>query len=359
MIWNTPIYIGRYKVKNRIAFPPISGNWAASDGSVTDRILNFYRRVAKGGCGMVIVSGTAISPEGKGTDRSLCLDDAKNMDSFEKLSKLIKENNCFVSIQLMHVGGQGNPNFTGYTPVSPSGIKCMATGYLSREISLDEIGRIRRQFINSSSLAYRAGFQAIELHVAHGYLLHEFLSPHTNKRRDNYGGSVFNRVRLILEIIGGVRKGAPGLLIGVRVSAEDYLRDGINPEINRLYLPFLEEAGVDYFSITAGIYETSLKKHEAMRCGDFFRYSREIKSIVTKPVIGVGKILDLESAEKHLLNGDCDMVAIGRGLVADPFMIEKAKKGEQFSRCIECEECQYLRLGRKEMSCSQWERKYA
>lgn len=359
MIWDTSMYLGKHRVKNRIAFPPISANWAAPDGSVTDRILNFYHDIARGGCGMVVISGTAISKAGKGSDRSLCLNDDEHLAGFKRLLTIIRESDCFASIQLMHVGGQGNPDFTGCTPISPSGMKCRATGYLSKALSRNEIEGIRRQFITSALLASRAGFQAAELHLSHGYLLHEFLSEHTNKREDDYGGSASNRMRLILEIIAGIRQEAPGLLIGVRMSGEDYLRDGINRKVNRSYLPMLEEAGVEYFSVTAGIYETSKLKHEAMARGEFFDYARVIKSMVSKPVIGVGKILDLDSAEEHLSKNDCDMVAIGRGLVADPFMIAKAKNGKSFNRCIECDECQYLRFGRSEMSCPQWEEEYA
>jgi NADPH2 dehydrogenase len=260
---------------------------------------------------------------------------------------------------LMHVGGQGNPSFTGSTPVSPSGMKCSATGYPSRELSQDEIEGIRRRFIASARLAYRAGFRVVELHLAHGYLLHEFLSEHTNRRKDEYGGSAENRMRLIREIITGIRQAAPYLSMGVRISGEDYLPDGINRSVNRSYLPMLEEAGVAYFSVTAGIYETGRLKHEAMARGEFFDYARSVKFMVSRPVIGVGKILDLEAAEEHLARDDCDMVAIGRGQVADPFMIEKSAGCRPFNRCAECGQCQYLRAGTSEMSCPQWREAYA
>jgi len=358
MIWTTPIHLGSHRVKNRIVFPPISANWAEADGSVTGRILNFYRDISRGGCGMTVLSGTAVSRDGKGSDRSLCLFDERHVEGFKRLAGIIRENGCFASIQLMHVGGQGNPQFTGFTPVSPSGLECRATGYGSRALTTDELREISQKFAASAGLASRAGFQAVELHLGHGYLLHEFLSEHANRRRDVYGGSAENRMRLVLEIIEGIRQEAPEILIGTRISGEDYLIDGINREVNRIMLPILEKAGVEYFSVTAGVYETSSLKHEAMALGKFFDYARDIKSFVSKPVIGAGKILGLESAEKHLTENDCDMVAIGRALVADPFMIEKVKKGELYNRCTECGECQYLRHHKPEMSCPQWETRY-
>ncbi len=359
MIWEKPIDIAGRKVKNRIVFPPISGNWASPEGAVNERILEFYRDIAQGGAGMIVVSGTAVSPEGKGSDRSLCLFDRSHLPGFKSLAEVIKREGVFASLQIMHSGGQGNPNFTGCAPVSPSGGACKATGFLSRPLHKEEILEIRRRFIESAALTAKAGFDAVELHIAHGYLLHEFLSRHNNRREDEYGGSAFNRLRLILEIIEGIKREAPGLIIGARVSGEDYLPDGICYDVNRLYLPILEEAGVQYFSVTAGVYETSALKHEAMAEGEFFDYARGIKSMVSQPVIGVGKILDLEAAEERLARGDSDIVAIGRGLVADPFMIAKIRRGEPINRCTECGECQYLKGGRSEMTCPIWEVEYA
>ncbi len=350
--WNTPIEIRGHRVKNRIVFPPINTNWASENGEVTDRIISFYREVAEGGCGMIVVSGTAVSPDAKSTDRSLCLYDGKYLTGFMSLAESIKNEDCFTAIQLMHVGGQGNPKFTGHIPGSPSGVKCMAIGVESTVLSMQDIAGIRERFISAAKLAYRAGFDAVELHLAHGYLLHEFLSAHTNKRNDIYGGNLFNRARLVLEIINGIRAEAADIIVGARVSGEDFIRDGINENINRELLPMFQDAGIEYFSVTAGIYDTSRAKHEAMSKGLFFDYARGIKGIVKRPIIGVGKVLDLVTAENYLRKGNCDMVAIGRGLIADPMMVKKAIKNREFNRCIECGQCQFLRHGGKYLTCS-------
>lgn len=351
MIWNSPISMGGVLIKNRIAFPPLSGNWAKHDGSVSKKIIKFYEDISKGGVGMIVVAGTAVSREGKGSVRSLCLYQEDHLSGFEQLASTILKYDCLALIQLMHVGGQGNPNFTGHIPVSPSGLKSKATGFETKKLSEEEIIKIRDSFIDSALLAKKAGFNGVELHLAHGYLLHEFISRYSNKRKDKYGGKIENRLRLILEIISGIRSKAPELIIGVRVSCEDYLDNGINKEISKEYLPILEDAGVIYFSVTAGTYETSRLKHEAMEMGKFFDYSRMIKDIVKMPVIGVGKILNLDMAEEHLKTGKCDIVAVGRGLIADPKMINKVLKGEDFNICTECGECQYLRYEKTELKC--------
>lgn len=350
-IWDSPISIGAIRIKNRLAFPPITSNWANEDGSVNEKIISHYKKISEGGVGMVIVEGTSVSPEGRGISNSLCLYGKEHLSGLELLAQTIKQYNCFTSIQLSHAGGQSNPLFTGYGAVSPSGIKCKATNIKSRKLNIREIQEIRGKFVNSALLAYSAGFHAVELHLAHGYLLHEFLSEHTNKRKDRYGGNIDNRMRLILEIIKGIKEKNSQIILGARISGEDYLKDGINNDINQKILPRLEEEGISYFSITAGIYETSKLKHEAMKKGEFFDYAKKIKQIVSKPVIGVGKILDLESAEKHLRKNDCDIVAIGRGLIADPYMIQKIKDNKPFNKCKECGECRYLALGKKNLEC--------
>lgn len=349
MIWDLPFQIGGIEVRNRIAFSPISFNWSVN-GGVEEKLFDFYEQLVRGGCGMVVVGGVAIMPDGKGCDQSLCLYDEKYLESYCSLAEMMRRNGCFVSLQLMHVGGQGNPKF-GAFPVSPSGVKCNATNIVPEILSIDKIRHIRERFIASAILAKCAGFHAVELHLAHGYFLHEFISEYTNRRTDEYGGDVKNRLRLVLEIISGIREKVPGLLMGVRVSGEDYIKGGINGGANKKLLPVLDNAGIAYFSITAGIYDTSKIKHKEMKKGEFFMYAREIKSMVSKPVIVGGKILDLDMAEEHLINHDCDMVSIGRGFIADPMMIEKTRKGQEFNRCTECEKCMYLRHGKKHLSC--------
>ena len=359
MIWDRPIRIADRQIKNRIVFPPFSTNWANEDGTSNIRLLDFYRSISQGGCGMIVVSGTAVSPLGKGSDRSICLYHNKHAESLAAIAQIIKENRCFSAIQLMHAGGQGNPEFIYDIPVSPSGLKCKATGFRSRALNTGEIDSIRDNFITAASLAFQAGFEAVELHLAHGYLLHQFLSEYSNKREDEYGGTIQKRMKLILQIIAGIKQECPESIIGVRVSGDDYLEEGINQDVNHEILPVLQEAGVEYFSVTAGIYDTSHLKHQAMAQGKFFDYSREIKEIVEKPVIGVGKILNLEMAEKQLMRGNCDLVAIGRGLVADPDMVNKTRADLPINECTECGECQYLRHGRTEMSCPVREENYA
>ncbi len=350
--WREPGMLGGVRVKNRIVYPPLSGNCARVDGGVSPDILSLYRRIAKGGCGVTVVSGAAVSNEGKGSDRTLCLyDRERHLAGYARLAAMVRREDCFAALQLMHVGGQGNPNYMGGVPVSPSGGHCSATGFDSRALTREETRVIRDDFVHAAVLASEAGFDAVELHLAHGYLLHEFLSRHSNRREDEYGGDLDGRVLLVSEIVSGIREAAPDLIIGARVSGHDYLADGLGPADNRELLPRLEAAGIAWFSVTAGVYETSEIKHREMKAGRFFDLARGIRSMVRSPVIGVGKVLDIEAAEAHLAAGDCDFVAMGRALLADPDLVVKVQQGRPHDRCIECHRCMYHRLGRQDLYC--------
>lgn len=356
MLWQEKLTINNYILKNRIVFPPISPNWAEEDGSISDELLDFYKNIAKGGCSMIIVCGTAISHSAKGIKYSTVLQSDHHINSFTKLSEIIKENNCLPIIQLMHVGGQGNPLFNDSTPVAPSTFFCEATNCTAKELTLNEIKKIEYDFIHSSKLAYNCGFEGVELHIAHGYLLHEFVSEHFNKRKDEYGQDLNGRLKIVTNIIQNIKKEFPNKILGIRISAEDYIDDGLNIEKNSQIIPILEKLKIDYISITAGIYKTSKEKHEALNQQKFFEYAQNIKKITNLPIISVGKVLNLENAENFLRNKSCDLIAMGRAMVADPFIINKYYTNEKVIGCIECNVCSYLRRKKTYMTCSQ--RKY-
>ncbi len=354
--WCTPGTIAGVTIKNRIMYPPLSGNCARADGGVSSDILAHYTRIARGGVGACVVSGTAVNPRGKGSDRTLCIyDRARHLDGYKRLAETIRRADCFAVLQLMHVGGQGNPDYMGDVPVSPSGGTCSATGHASRAITSDEIVENRDDFVHAALLASDAGFDAVELHLAHGYLLHEFLSRHSNRRNDEYGGDVDGRLKLVMEILDGIREVAPQLIVGVRVSGDDYLADGLGFADNSELLPRLEAAGVSYFSVTAGVYETGEIKHREMKQGHFFDLARGVRSLVRSPVVGVGKVLGIDAAQRHLVAGDCDFVAMGRALLADPDLVSKVEQGRPFDPCTECHRCMYLRLGRADLYCPVFE----
>ena len=352
-LWNSPINIGDNEVKNRIVYPPLSTNWANLDGTANTYVLDYYDRLSLGGTGMVVVEGTCISPEGKGSTNNLCLYEDRHIMGLKDISNILKKNGTFSSIQLLHAGGQANQKHIGCETVAPSKYHCNDPDfpYSSRELTLEEIIDIKDKFVNAAEIVCDSGFDAVEIHLSHGYLLHQFLSEYTNHREDCYGGSLEKRMNLPLEIIEGIRKKVPDLVLGARISGNDYVEGGINEETNRIMLPLLEDAGVQYFSVTAGIYDSNKLKHDSMIRGEFFDYSKYVKDIVKSPVIGVGKVLSIDQAESYLQNGNCDMVAMGRALLSDPDMVNKALQENKHNSCIECYSCMYLREHRPIVKC--------
>nr|WP_319394434.1 NADH:flavin oxidoreductase [uncultured Desulfobacter sp.] len=351
MKWVQSVDIGRGHAPNRIVFPALSPNWADEHGCVTPALEYFYDAVGKGAVGMVVVAGTAVSPEGRGSDRTLCLYENFHVTGIRRLFDILNAYGAYTAIQLMHAGGQANPAVTGQTPLSPSGVACRSLDNRPREIPYDKIAKVRADFVQAARWAYQAGAHAVELHLAHGYLLHEFLSSHTNRRSDSYGGDMTGRMRFILEIVQDIRSAVPDLDIGARISGEDYIPGGILPIDAVLISKALETAGVAYLSVTAGIYDSGAIKHRMMAEGRFFEYARDIRASVSIPVTGVGRIMDIPQAEARLTNGFCDQVAIGRGLVADPDMIPRHLRKESPILCTQCGRCMYLRQGFKDLDC--------
>lgn len=351
MLWETPIGIGRGQAENRIVFPALSPNWADRQGRSTGALQYFYETIAAGRPGMVVVAGTAVSPEGRGSDRTLCLYGDHQISGLKSLASVIRRQGCYAVLQLMHAGGQANPETTGMAPLSPSGVPCMALCNAPLTMTGDDIHRVIRDFVNAATRAAYAGFQCVELHLAHGYLLHEFLSARTNLRSDMYGGDFEGRLRLVLEIMDRIRAGIPDLDIGARLSGEDFLEKGLQASDASRLAARLEESGAAYASVTAGVYDSGKIKHQAMAQGRFFEYARVIRKAVSIPVTAVGKVLDVPTAEARLAEGCCDQVAIGRGLVADPDILVRFRRGEEPRRCLECDRCMYLRQGFEDLDC--------
>ena len=354
-----PFKLGKKKLKNKIVFLPLSLNWAENDGCLSNRWYSFYERIAQGGCGMVVISGTAVSPEGKGSSHSLGLWDNKHVSVLKRLTNMLNLHNCYSSIQLMHVGGQGNPKFIHTEPVAPSRYFCKATGFQARELSVLEIKSIQNDFVDAACRAHKAGFCAVELHLAHGYLLHQFISPYFNKRTDQYSVNRKHGLQLIDDIISEIKVRVPEVTIGVRLSGEDFVDGGINVQANNFIVPLLESLGVGYISVTAGIYDSGTEKHKAMQTGMFFQYAKDIKKMTSAPVIGAGKVFSLQQADNYLCDETCDLVGIGRAMVADPALVRKSLNGGSFNKCTECGNCQYLRFGKSEVNCPLYEETFA
>lgn len=337
-------YIGRKRIKNRLVMSPMVSSLGV-DGQVTEALLEHYEARARGGVGMIIVEAACVdAPVGLEGFAQLGIDQPKYIPGLFRLSETIKMHGAAAFIQLLHIGRETTPFITGgVQPVAPSEIPCKIIRTVPRALETEEVKTLIRKFITSAGYAARAGFDGVELHAAHGYLINEFLSPDANHRTDEYGGSLENRERFLLECVRGIKKEVPGLLLSVRLNMDDFVEGGLTLEESLLIGQHLEEAGVDVIHCSCGTYESGLKSIEPASYEEGWRvYMAEaLKKKVSVPVITGGIIRHPAMAEEILASGKADFVFMARGLLADPEWPKKAFAGreEEIRPCLNCDIC--------------------
>lgn len=354
------IKINNKLFKNRIISSPISINMAR-DGFVTNNIVSFFSNLAKSGVSMVTIGAAAISKQGNDTLNGMIVGPDKYLDKLKKLSSSIKKNGSLCSIQIYHVGAQGNPKHNKQEIVGPSEYFYDHIGIKSRSLKINEIKNIKKDFVKSILQAHEANFDFIEIHLAHGYLLHEFLSNFFNRRQDRYGKTLKNRFRLLSEILESAYEIEPNLKgkIGFRLSANDYVEKGLNINEVKKIIKLLDNYKPAYFVITAGLYETAKYKYLDMKKGLYWEYARTLKKITKTPIIAQGGITNLFDADKLIEKKCGDFVGMAQSLIADPGLINKTfnNKTEKIIPCIAhikvgaCHRCRYLKQKNNTFSC--------
>lgn len=333
------------KIKNRIIMPAMGTGLADIEGQVTSEMINYYEERAIGGAGIIIVELACVdSPTGKASMTQINIDHPKYIAGLNDLSEAIKSHGSKAFIQLHHAGRQTTLAVTNGKPaVAPSPIPCKFMRTEPLELTIEEIQKIRKKFLSAAHYANKAGFDGVELHAAHGYLLSQFLSPYTNQRSDEYGGSTENRCRLVNEIIEDIRKSIPNLLISVRFNAADFVAGGIELEEGKEIAKIFEAAGADILNISAGIYESGLVSIEPASFTEGWRVylSSAVKEKVNVAVTAGGVIRNPTHADKIIADGQADFIFVGRGMIADPHWADKAIYGKEseIRPCISCNTC--------------------
>ena len=350
-IVNTPIKLGNQIIRNRTVSSPVSINKADENGEVTENIISFFSNLAKNDVGMVTIGAVSVSEEGTDTKNGMRIGEDRYFDGLKKLADEIKRHGAKSSIQLFHVGAQGNSHLSNKRIVGPSKYIVPDIGIEAQVLTIEEIKKIEDEFVSGIIQAHEAGFDFIEIHMAHGYLLHEFLSPHMNKRKDEYGGSETNRLRIIKNILEKLKKKKILDNLAARLTANDFHQDGLNlAKINNL-VKYLDENNFCYYSVTAGIYETAKQKYIHMKEGTYWEYSGELKKMTKTPVIAQGNITSLKEGENILKKKQGDMFGMAQSLIADPELITKSfqnKEGEVYN-CLahvkvgSCHRCRYVK----------------
>lgn len=350
--------IKNVSLPNRIVFPPFYLNYANSDGSISEKLINFYSSIAHGGCGLVItgvaiVSKDSIMNDCKGIMR---IDSENHIFGLNRLFEEIKKYNSKAGIQLSHNGRQGISPALGYDSlIAPSALPCPFfsknnPNYRLREMDKYDIARVRNDFVSSALRAAKAGADYIEFHAGHGCLIAQFLSQRSNKRLDKYGGSVENRTRFLKEILEQFKeKNNSNCIVGVRISGNEFIKDGLEPNDYKDIIPIISNSGADLLHISAGIVNESIEfMYPDLLLGEMpnIDICNTIKKFSNIPVCTVGGIRDLSTAEIIIKNNYAELVAIGRSLLADPQFINKSFQGK-FSRIYRCKNCNNCNLTKK------------
>jgi len=338
----SPITIKSTTFKNRIVFPPVQTNYAAPNGETTDRHIRFYQNIAKNNVGLTIVGATGINPFSRLADQAFCLYEERHVQSGKQLFEAIEKEGSVSAVQLNHGGRVMNPRLAGENIVGPSAIPSPGRESVPRALTTEEVAEIVNQFVSTGENAKKAGAKLVELHGAHSFLLNQFLSPAANQRTDQYGGSTENRARIVREILKRLRQSVgDDFIIGLRMSVEEFVEGGLVLKKSCEMIQMFVEDGLDIIHVSAGGGDSGAKMIEVASAGGLIKMAGEVKKAVNIPVIAVGGVLKLETAEAAIQEGLADMVAIGRGLIADPALVTKSLEGRagEIDECTECLEC--------------------
>jgi 2,4-dienoyl-CoA reductase-like NADH-dependent reductase (Old Yellow Enzyme family) len=380
----TPIAIGSLVIPGRLIKTATAETRASSDGHVTDELIDFYVPMAKGGTPLIITGNIYVSRGGKAAPRQVGADDDDKVPGLTRLVAAVHAHGSRMFAQLNHCGRQVVPPFAGITEaVSASAVTEPVTGTHPRALRIAEIQELVQRYADAAERCHRAGFDGVQIHAANGYLMSQFLTPHTNRRTDAYGGSVEGRTRLLREIVAAIRAriGADWPVI-VKMNGSDMLplRQGLKTSDLAEIAVALQQAGVDAIEVSVGHYESGMPMVHGrfMRClrnmvqgsmrqlppvrrvalrflwplvallfnllwpprqGFNSRYTQVFKQKLSIPVICVGGFLTRDAMEQAISDGRCDIVSAGRAFIADPLLYRHIRDNEPGPRCVDCNAC--------------------
>lgn len=377
-----PGKIGTMELKNRMVMPGMGTNLAAADGTVSDVIVNYYARRANGGVGLIITGVCSPDPYGNVIPGEIEISANAFMPGLSRIPHAVHSGGAKVCLQLAHGGCFASESVTGKQPISPSGVGTFQLPNDDpRAMTVEEIKELIEKYGLAAQRARQCGFDAVELHGAHGYMPLQFLSAYTNRREDEYGGSLENRARFALETIRSIKEHAgEDFPLIYRLSGEEDVPNGVTIEEACTFAKWAEEAGADAIHVTAGTWDSRIHKYDDVMAGktsakgkgltngigtsvwvpanytprgSLLHLSEAVKEHVTVPVIAVGSISP-EMGEETLEKGHADFIAIGRQIIADPDYPKKvmAGKPETIRRCLRCNECLGEVMKSKGISCA-------
>jgi 2,4-dienoyl-CoA reductase-like NADH-dependent reductase (Old Yellow Enzyme family)/thioredoxin reductase len=324
--------------KNRLLMPAMSINFGVDQqGFVTEQLIDYFVARARGGAGMLLVGGGAVHPTGVELPDLPKLWNDACIPSLTRMVDAVRPYDACFGVQLMHGGRQSYHD----QKVAPSAIPAPAVVKgIPKALELVEIDELVAAFGDAARRCREAGFDFIEIHAAHGYLINQFMARNSNKREDHYGGSFDNRIRFLMELLADIKaKAGRDYPVGIRINGNDFIKDGWTLDDTLRLAPILEAAGADYLHVSAGVYgstELTIPSVYAPQ-GCFVHLAEAVKQVVSLPVVAVGRIKHADMADRIIAEGRADAVAMGRALLADPELPNKARaNGAAIRPCIGC-----------------------
>ena len=333
-----PITIGSMTAKNRLLMPAMSINFGVDEqGFVAEQLIDYFVARARGGAGMLLVGGGAVHPTGVELPDLPKLWNDGCIPSLTRMVDAVRPFDACFGVQLMHGGRQSYHD----QKVAPSAIPAPAVVKgVPKALELVEIDELVVAFGDAARRCREAGFDFIEIHAAHGYLINQFMAHNSNKREDRYGGSFHNRIRFLMELLADIKaKAGRDYPVGIRINGNDFIKEGWTLDDTLRLAPLLEAAGADYLHVSAGVYgstELTIPSVYAPQ-GCFVHLAEAVKQVVSIPVVAVGRIKHVDMADRIIAEGRADAVAMGRALLADPELPNKARaNGAAIRPCIGC-----------------------
>ena len=342
----TPIRIGSVEIPNRFVRSATHEYMAEEDGTPTDRQAEVFRRLAEGEVGLIITGHAYIHPAGKASPRQTGIYDDRFIEPLSRLAAAVRGTPSKIFAQIAHAGRQTKEKLCGCVPIAPSAVFDPSAKVHPREMTAADIGALINDFVQAARRAEEAGFDGVQIHVAHGYLLSSFISPHTNRRTDEWGGPLENRARILVEIVRGIRTlCGRGFPLIVKLNSTDFLPTGLSLEDSLAIARILEDEGLDGVEVSGGMAEsgrgsvwTGLRS-EAEE-GYFIDNAARFKSVLKIPVFGLGGNRTFAVMERNVREGRADLVSLSRPLIRDPYLVRKFRLGEVVkSACISCNKC--------------------
>ncbi len=351
-----PITLNKLRLPNRFVRSATYEGLATPAGMVSDDLIKLYAELGGGGIGLIVAGYAFIQPNGKGGPGMLGIWSDNHIEGLTKLTQAVHAEGGLIAAQIVHCGRQTFPELIEGVPVAPSPVATQKFGATPRELTEVEIRELIDDFGKAASRAKAAGFDAVQIHCAHGYLLNQFLAKNSNRRTDGYGGGIEERAKVLLETYERIREAVGSdYPILIKLNCRDFVEDGLELEESLWVAQKLAQMGIDAVEISGGTWDTSAEEGKTIQKGVprrrpegyFLQYAEQFTRVVSAPVVAVGGIRSLELANRIVEDGKAALVALCRPLIREPHLIRRWQEGETApAECVSCNRCLALTASR-------------